>query len=103
MFKRLFSAAIVFGAAALAPPAWAQMTTCLPRETLVEGLEANHGERLTGGGLQNSRQVIEIWSSDDSGSFTVFVTNAGGLSCIIASGVNWHNAVAIAPPKGVTG
>ncbi len=59
MFKRLFSAALVFGAAAIAPPAMAQTVTCLPRDALVSSLETAHGERLTGGGLQNQARVIE--------------------------------------------
>lgn len=103
MFKRLFSAAIVFGAAALAPPVWAQGAACMPREALIETLQARYGESLTGGGLQNPRQVIEVWSSVDSGSFTVFVTTAEGLSCVIASGMNWHSVAALAPPDGVAG
>ncbi len=103
MFKRLFSAALVFGAAAIAPPAMAQTVTCLPRDALVSSLETAHGERLTGGGLQNQARVIEIWSSDQTGSFTVFVTRTDGMACIVATGQNWHSAVHIIAPKGVTG
>jgi hypothetical protein len=90
MFKRLFSAALVFGAAALAPPTEAQSFSCMPREALVQSLETTHGERLTGGGLQNPAHVIEVWSSDKTGSFTVFVSRADGLACIVATGGNWH-------------
>jgi hypothetical protein len=103
MFKRIFSAALVFGAAAMAPPALAQTSTCLPRETLVQNLQANYGERLTGGGLQSALQVIEVWSSDETGSFTVFVTRADGVACIIAAGQNWHNSLRQIPPEGVAG
>lgn len=103
MFKRLFSAALVFGAAALAPPALAQSSACMPRDTLVQKLEVTYGERLTGGGLKNALQVIELWSSDESGSFTVFVTRADGLACIIAAGQNWHNSLRQKAPEGVAG
>lgn len=103
MFKRLFSAALVFGAAAIAPPALAQAVTCLPRDVLVSSLETAHGEQLTGGGLQNQARVIEIWSSDKTGSFTVFVTRTDGIACIVATGQNWHNTVLSAAPKGATG
>lgn len=102
MFKRVFSAALVFGAAAMAPPVLAQPVTCLPRATLVQNLEATHGEHLTGGGLQNPTHVIEVWSSDQTGSFTVFVTRADGLACIVAIGQNWHNTLQ-GPPTGVAG
>jgi len=103
MFKRLFSAALVFGAAAMAPPAMAQTLTCLPRDVLVQSLETTHGEHLTGGGLQNAAHVIEVWSSEQTGSFTVFVTRADGLACIVATGQNWHSTVPEYAPEGVTG
>lgn len=103
MFKRLFSAALVFGAAAMAPPAMAQSLTCLPRSALVQSLESTHGEHLTGGGLQNAAHLIEVWSSDQTGSFTVFVTRSDGVACIVATGQNWHNTVQIEAPDGVAG
>ncbi len=103
MFKRLFSAALIFGAAAMAPPVFAQSVTCMPRTTLVQTLENRHGERLTGGGLQSASQVVEVWSSDQSGSFTVFVTRTDGLACVMATGQNWHNSVPAKVPEGVAG
>lgn len=74
-----------------ATPAAAQSITCMPRVALVEALEAKHDEHLTGGGLQNDQHVIEVWTSTATGSFTVFVTRADGVACIIATGQNWHN------------
>ena len=103
MFKRLFSAALVFGAAAMAPPVAAQTApACLPRTALVQNLQTAHGEHLTGGGLQNAANLIEVWSSDETGSFTVFVTRADGLACIVATGRNWHNNIH-KTPDGVAG
>lgn len=92
MFKRLFGAAVIFGAAALAPPVSAQSAqtaTCLPRDLITDTLSSTYGERLTGGGLQTASQLLEIWSSD-SGSFTLLMTRADGISCVIATGQNWH-------------
>ena len=92
MFKRLCSTAIVFGAAALAPPlAEAQTLRCLPRDALVEKLQDDYDEALTGGGLQSPRQILEVWSSDKTGTFTVFFTRANGVSCIVATGQNWNS------------
>lgn len=96
MFKRTISAALIFGAAALAPPvltpAHAQTTpACFERTTLVETLTTRFSESLTGGGLQTAGQLLEIWSSDKTGSFTVFITHANGTSCVVASGNNWHS------------
>lgn len=92
MFKRLCSTAIIFGAAALAPPAHAQPMTCLPRADLINHLEGRYSEHLAGGGMQNPQQLLEIWASDQTGSFTVFVTRPDGLSCVIATGQHWQDA-----------
>jgi len=78
---------------ALAVQAQAQPVSCRLRALLVQELEEIHGERLTGGGLQNATNAIEVWSSAETGSFTVFLTRADGLSCIVVTGQNWHNSV----------
>lgn len=91
MFKRLCSTAVIFGAAALPPPVHAQPMTCLPRANLIKHLEGRYSEHLTGGGMQSPLQLLEIWASDQTGSFTVFVTRSDGLSCVIATGQNWQD------------
>lgn len=105
MFKRLFSTAIIFGAAALAPPlaAQAQGVACLPRTALIERLEGRYKEHLAGGGLQNPQQLIEVWASSETGSFTVFVTRPDGVSCIVATGQHWNSTTTAAAPEGLAG
>ena len=95
MFKRLFSAALVFGAAAIAPPVSAQSPNCMPRDALVSQLAGQYGEHLSGFGVQNPNQVLEIWSSRKTGTFTVVITRSDGISCVMAVGENWSE---IAPP-----
>ncbi len=102
MFKRLISTALIFGAAALAPPAFAQSMQCLPRAALVEKLTTTYHEEMTGGGLQNPQQLLEIWSSDRTGSFTVFITRPNGVSCIMATGLHWNSVLSV-DENGVTG
>lgn len=104
MFKRLCSTAIIFGAAALAPPlpAHAQSSTCLPRTALVEQLERRYHEHLTGAGLQNPEQLIEVWASSETGSFTIFITRPDGVSCIVATGKHWNSSI-MPPVEGVAG
>ena len=92
MYKRLFGAALIFGAAAMAPPVQAQTVNCMPREALIESLQMKFGESLTGGGLQNAQQLLEIWSSETTGSFTVLITRADGVSCVVAAGKHWNSA-----------
>ena len=89
MFKRLISAALVFGASAVAPPALAQNGNCMPRDALVSTLTEKYGESLSAAGLHNTQQLVEVWSSPKTGSFTVIITQSSGISCVVATGENW--------------
>jgi len=88
MFKRLISAALVFGMAALAPPAGAQVA-CADRDFVVARLAEYYGEKLDALGLRTDRELIEIWSSDQAGTWTILMTRSDGTSCVVASGTGW--------------
>ena len=103
MFKRTIAGALVFGAAAIAPPTVHAQGNCAPRELVIERLSDKFAERLTGGGLQNQKTVLEVWASESTGSFTVLVTHANGVSCIVASGQNWNSVAHVAAPEGQAG
>ena len=91
MLRHIFALLWLFGAVMLAQPANAQMQlTCLDREMLIQRLETRYNESLNGAGLQGPTIILEIWSSKESGSFTILVTKPNGKSCIVASGLNWH-------------
>jgi len=107
MFKRLVSAALVFGSAALAPPAFADSTadtiqtnfgrqTCGPRQQITANLQKKFGETKQAVGLASARQAFELWSSNKTGSWTMLMTNTNGVSCVVASGKSWHSAIPIA-------
>ncbi len=107
MFKRLVSAALVFGTAALAPPAFATSTagtikanfsgqTCGPRQQITTNLQKKYGETKQAVGLANARQAFELWSSGKTGSWTMLMTNTNGISCVVASGKSWHSAIPVA-------
>lgn len=88
MFKRIVTAAMVFGMAALAPPSNAQ-TACAKRSEIVHMLENAFAEKLSALGLRSELQLMEIWSSDAKGTWTILLTKADGTSCIVASGTDW--------------
>lgn len=99
MFKRLFALTLTFGVAGTAPPALAM--TCATRDTLIESLQSRFSEELTFGGLQEARggtAMMEIWASDETGTFTVLLSHANGISCVVAAGTDFfHNATAPEP------
>ena len=94
MFKRLFGIALAFGMAATAPPAFAK--NCAQRDAVITKLQDSYSEELTFGGLQKTQggqSVMEVWSSKETGSYTVLVTHANGISCIVAVGTDFFEAV----------
>jgi len=75
-------------------PGFAQ--NCAAREHVTAKLRDNYSEELRFGGLQMARgaqSVMEIWVSRETGSFTVLVTQANGLSCIVAVGTDFFETI----------
>ena len=90
MFKRLFTAATLFGLASTAPPALAQQVHCALRNSVTTGLSQKYKEQLVAGGLQDSQHLLEVWASSETGTFTIIMTLPNGTSCIVASGTDFQ-------------
>ena len=80
--------------------AQAQAATCGPREQFVEQLRNTFHESARGVGLASPTQVIEFWSSEENGTFSILMTYPDGTSCVMATGQNW---VAQGPEKASLG
>lgn len=94
MKRHLILALLTSLSIAAAAPAVAN-PNCGLRDSVVEKLSKQYKEQLTVGGLQkrNSVQaVMEIWSSEETGTFTVLITNPQGISCIVAAGTDFFEA-----------
>lgn len=92
MFKRIATAAVVFGMAALAPPVAEAQTFCAPRDVVIKHLEGKYGEVRQGAGLHDSATVFELWSSEKTGSWTIMLTRTDGVTCVVASGEAWMDS-----------
>lgn len=66
-------------------------TACATRAPLVERLAERYSESRVGVGLQNASQMLEVYASPETGTWTILITWADGLSCIVATGTNWFN------------
>lgn len=93
--RRTILAASLFLASAL--PAVA--SNCLPRPVMVEGLASKYGEYVTSRGLGGDGMMIEMYASPETGTWSVVVTSASGLACLVASGTAFE-AVSAIPPDG---
>lgn len=90
MLKFLMTASVLLGTATVSLPAQAQ-ALCNARTNIVAQLTDKYGEVSNGVGMQSSTQVIEVWSSQKTGSWTIIASRADGVSCILAAGQGWTN------------
>lgn len=102
MFKRLIVGAFVFGMAGQAPPALAQVV-CMPREIVAKDLSGRYGEVPVISALSDGARVVEFWGKQDGGSWTLLVTTADGMSCVLGSGPHWMPMRQSAPPMDSAG
>lgn len=86
-----------------APTALHAQATCFDRDDLVANLSTKYGESFAGGGLQNAQSIVEVWFSEEKGTWTVLMTRADGKSCIMASGTNWRDPGDVKLPAGIPG
>jgi hypothetical protein len=103
MFKKLISVSIMLatlafsgGFAAVA----AQAAMCTKRENLLKALDQKYKESRHAIGLISSIGVLEVYASK-KGTWTVFVTNPSGVSCIVAAGDSFEQVPS--QPGGING
>lgn len=64
----------------------AQADNCADHAVVVERLAERYGESRQSIGLAGDNSVVEVFASMDTGSWTITVTEAGGLTCLVAAG-----------------
>ncbi|MFW5654346.1 MAG: hypothetical protein ACOCYW_01695 [Roseicyclus sp.] len=86
-------------AAAAAAPASAQgQSMCADRAQVVGMLASRYGESVRGMGLANQNRVIEIFASDETGTWTITITMPNGTTCLMAAGRHFETVAAL--PQG---
>lgn len=64
--------------------------TCAARDTVVQKLHDRFGEELRSLGLHQSDGIVEVYSSESTGTWTILMTRPDGMSCLIAAGQLWE-------------
>lgn len=59
---------------------------CYPHEDMVRWLDENYGESSQSYGLNDYGLVVETFANAESGSWSLVITDATGLSCIQDAG-----------------
>ena len=73
---------------------------CAAREAVVDRLAEGYGETRQSVGLGRNNSVVEVFASDETGSWTITVTMPGGLTCLVASGQSFESVAEALPAKG---
>ncbi len=78
----------------------AQTSNCAPRTTVVDRLAGQYGETRQSMGLGSNNQVVEVFASANSGSWTITVTLPNGMTCLVASGQAFETLAEVLPAPG---
>ena len=70
---------------------------CGQRDQVVNTLATRYGESVRSIGLAPSNRIVEVFASDETGSWTITVTSADGTTCLMASGQHFETFVPTAP------
>ncbi len=84
----------------LAGAARADSGHCAPRERVVERLTAKFGETRQSVGIGTNNSLVEVFASDDTGTWTITVTQADGTTCLVASGQAFETLAEVLPTAG---
>jgi hypothetical protein len=87
MWKSMAAAALAIGI----PAADAAAQSCADRETLVAQLGQNYQERLAAAGLYDPTHLVELFVSEDGGTWTLLLSRADGVTCVMSSGQAWSD------------
>ena len=66
---------------------------CAERAEVVERLAERFGETLRSVGLHGGDAVVEVYSSEATGTWTILMTRPDGITCLLAAGERWEQSV----------
>lgn len=78
----------------------AQGASCANRDVIVERLSAKYGETRQSAGLNQNNGMVEIFASDETGTWTILVTLPTGVSCLMAAGKAWQGVAELDGTSG---
>ncbi|WP_335947434.1 hypothetical protein [Salipiger bermudensis] len=81
---------LVLGAVIVPQVLQARSPACAPRDTVLRKLADTYGETRQSIGLNGDNALVEVFASDETGSWTITITSGAGLTCLIASGQSFE-------------
>lgn len=99
--KHAMMISLAAGLMAMTSAAQAQSArNCAPRDLVIERLASKYGETRQSIGLGANNSVVETFASTETGSWTITVTSAAGITCLVASGQAFEELAEVLPADG---
>jgi hypothetical protein len=73
---------------------------CGPRDHVLTTLADRYGETRQSIGLGGNNQVVEVFASLETGTWSITVTLPNGMTCLVASGQSYEAVAAQRPIPG---
>lgn len=92
----LFVTGTLFAWGAFGGPLGAQMPPsgmrmpCHSAAEIAKQLSSKYDEAPVAFGLQSNGNLLQVYASEDKGTWTVVSTTPAGMSCIVAAGKGWE-------------
>ena len=64
---------------------------CFSYAEVVRQLKGTYAEAPVSLGLQSNGNLLQVFSSAESGSWTILSTSPDGKACVLAAGNNWES------------
>lgn len=101
MMKKLAAATMGLSLMALAAQqVAAQANNCGPRQAILQRLSEKFGETRQSIGMSGENSVVEVFASSETGTWTITVTTANGVTCLVASGQAFETLAEMRPAPG---
>lgn len=94
MDRFLFALSLGLAALILAPRPAAAGPQCAAHDVVAQHLSDEFAETSRSIGLSTNNTVMELFASDQTGTWTLIVTLPNGLTCLMAAGDNFETVTA---------
>ena len=100
MDRTLFALSLGLAGLILTPGLGHAQAPCAAHQTVVDQLASQFGEARRSMGLAANATVMELYASLETGTWTMTVTLANGMTCLVAAGDNFETVLVPEPARG---
>jgi hypothetical protein len=99
MKKAVFALTFAIAALAATTITAQQNRNCADRQTVLARLATGFGESRQSIGLAPNNSVVEVFASEETGTWTITVTLPNGMTCLVASGNSFETLAEALPTQ----